>query len=55
MTKSKFISDILFYRYMINENLPINKQDIDEIPDEEPDESDWFAEEEDRQDDNPND
>lgn len=54
------MSDITYYNYIksiTDENLPLNRQEIDDFDNDEafePKESDWFAEEETRQDDNPN-
>lgn len=53
MSKATFISDFLLYKFGVDENLPVNQQDIDEIEDEVTDHEEWAQEEGDRQD-NPN-
>lgn len=56
ISKEKFMSDITYLSYMYQNNLPVNKQDIDEIEEEhEPDNGDEkFHDDDFRQDDNPN-
>lgn len=49
------MSDIVFYNYLRNENLPIDKQSIDDIEeDDEPDNGDEKFHDDDERQDNPN-